>query len=49
MHQWTLMPAGGDLAAGRATHAKQVLGKVPSKEKYTGRGGCGLKMGEQDE
>jgi len=43
------LPAGGNLAAGRATHAKQVLGKVPSKEKYTGRGGCGLKMGKQDE
>jgi hypothetical protein len=43
------MSAGGNLAADRVTHAKQVLGKVPSKEKYTGRGGCGLKMGKQVE
>jgi hypothetical protein len=38
VHQWTLLLAGGNLAAGRATHAKQVLGKVPSKEKYIGMG-----------
>ena len=43
------MLAGGNLVAGRATHTVQVLGKVPSKEKYTGRGGCGLKMGKQGE
>jgi len=49
MHQGTLMLAGGNLVAGRATHTVQVLGKVPSKEKYTGRGGCGLKMGKQGE
>jgi hypothetical protein len=49
MHQWTLMLAGGNLATGRATHAKQVLGKVPGKEKCTGRGGCGLKIRKQDE
>jgi hypothetical protein len=38
--------AGGNLTAGRVTHARQVLREEPGKERYSGRGGCGLKMGQ---
>jgi len=39
--------AGGDVAAGRASHVRQVKGDDPDKERHTGLPRCGLGVGQQ--